>query len=71
MPALHIRDVPEETVAALKAKAARNGRSMQQELRELLDRAADEPSRPRRRRLDLSFVDSGNSEPWDRDDIYD
>ncbi len=72
MPALHIRDVPPETVAALKERAARHGRSMQQELREVLDRAAVEPVvRRRRGPLRLTTVTTGISEPWSRDEIYD
>jgi plasmid stability protein len=35
-----VRDLPEETVARLKAKAAAKGRSLEAELREILDRAA-------------------------------
>lgn len=35
-----VRDLPEETVAKLKAKAAAKGRSLEAELREILDRAA-------------------------------
>ena len=40
MPNLLIRNLPEETVAALKARAARQGRSLQQELRLALERLA-------------------------------
>lgn len=43
MPALHIRDVPDETVAAIKRRAARHGRSVQQELRDVLEKVAAEP----------------------------
>lgn len=35
-----VRDLPEETVARLKARAAAKGRSLEAELREILDRAA-------------------------------
>ncbi len=37
MPTLTIRNVPAGTVDTLKALAKRNGRSMEQEVRELLD----------------------------------
>ena len=37
MPTLTIRNVPADTVASLKALAKRNGRSMEQEVRDLLD----------------------------------
>ncbi len=36
MPTLTIRNLPASTVATLKGLAARNGRSMEQEVRELL-----------------------------------
>ena len=37
MPTLTIRNVPVGTVESLKALAKRNGRSMEQEVRDLLD----------------------------------
>jgi plasmid stability protein len=40
MPTLTIRNVPDQVVAALKALAKANGRSMEQEIRELLASAA-------------------------------
>jgi plasmid stability protein len=72
MPALHIRDVPDEAVAAIKERAARNGRSMQKELREGILKLAAEPL-PKRRRgpLNIVTVNTGHAEPWDRADIYD
>jgi len=71
MQALHIRDVPEETVAALRRCASRRGHSMQQELREVLSRAAaesldEEPPRELRFRT----VATGRSASFDRDDFY-
>ncbi|MFT3969615.1 MAG: hypothetical protein QM695_04850 [Micropruina sp.] len=71
MPALHVRDVSDETVAALRRRAARRGHSMQQELREALDRAASEPvpgARPER--LNLRTVHTGHAEGFDRADFY-
>jgi plasmid stability protein len=44
MTAVTIREVPEDTLAALKAKAARSGRSLQAYLRELLTRDAATPT---------------------------
>ncbi len=71
MPALHIRDVPEETVAALKRRAARRGHSVQQELREVLEKAAAEPvAGARPRRLNLRTVATGRTGPFDRADFY-
>ncbi len=42
MPTLTIRNLPASTVATLKELAARNGRSMEQEVRDLLDGYAAE-----------------------------
>lgn len=71
MPALHIRDVPEETVAAIKRRAARHGRSVQQELRDVLDKVAAEPlTGARPRRLDLTTVETGRSGSFERADLY-
>ncbi|WP_017934171.1 FitA-like ribbon-helix-helix domain-containing protein [Nocardioides sp. Iso805N] len=72
MPALHIRNVPEETVALLKERAARHGRSLEAELRAILGdaAAAGEP------RVGISFGDrivmatSDHVGPWTRDDYY-
>ena len=72
MPALHIRDVPEETVLALKRRAARHGHSVQQELREVLAKAAAEPaSGSLPRRFALHTVATGRSESFDRAQFYD
>jgi plasmid stability protein len=71
MPALHIRDVPAETIAALKRRASRRGHSVQQELREILERVAVEPvSGARPRRLELRTVATGRSGTFQRDDFY-
>ncbi|WP_372530557.1 hypothetical protein [Euzebya sp.] len=40
MAVLHVRDVPDETMAALKQKSARAGQSVQAFVRQLLDREA-------------------------------
>ena len=40
MPNILIRDLSPETISLLKARAHRNGRSMQSELKSILDRAA-------------------------------
>lgn len=71
MPALHIRDVPETTIAAIKARAVRHGRSMQQELRLLLDAAADQASSPYEvEPLKLKIGRSGGRSSWGREEIY-
>lgn len=72
MPALHIRDVPEETVAAIKRRAARRGHSVQQELREVLDNVAAEPvAGGRPRRLSLRTVATGHVDSFDRAEFHD
>ena len=52
MSTLLIRKLPEGTKSRLRVRATRNGRSMEQEAREILNRAlvSDEPE-------DLHFVD--------------
>lgn len=40
MAVLHVRDVPDETMAALKEKSARAGQSVQAFVRQILDREA-------------------------------
>lgn len=63
MPAITIRDVPEDTRRELAARASRAGQSMQEYLRHALVELADAPdlaavvdrARARTRRLDLSF----------------
>jgi plasmid stability protein len=70
MPAVHIRDLDEEVIAALKRRAARNERSLQRELRHLLATiAADEPS-ARTAPISLNLSDAGDDASWRRDDIY-
>ena len=46
MGQLLVRNVPDEAITALKTQAARNGRSMEAEARELLSRLA--PPAPKR-----------------------
>ena len=72
MPAIHVRDVPESTIAALKERAARHGRSMQQEIRQLLDDAAAAPMAAEQLpALQLVIGHSGGTSTWSRDEIYD
>lgn len=71
MPALHIRDVPDDTVSALKRRAALHGRSVQAELREILERAAAE-SVPAKlpRGISLLTVATGRTGAFDRAGFY-
>lgn len=45
MAAVTIRNLPEETHRALKVRAARNGRSTEAELRDILDRVVNPSGR--------------------------
>lgn len=74
MPALHIRNVDDAVIAGLKARAARNHRSLQGEVRNLLEAAAgeDQPSWAGSRiRLRLRTVRVGRPVSYSRDVIYD
>ena len=71
MRAIHIRDVPEPVLNALKRRARANRRSMQQELLQILTQASErapppEPLEP----LELVFVSTGRTEPMSREEIY-
>lgn len=60
-----VRDLPDDTVARLKAKAAEAGRSLEAELREILNLAA-QPSPEQRNRDALAVLDAirATSRPW-------
>ena len=45
MAALTVRNLPEETRRALKVRAARNGRSTEAEVRDILEQAVRPPER--------------------------
>ena len=73
MDAFNVRDVPGPVAAALRERARRHGRSLQQELLAILESAAEEPmsgsgSLPP---LQLTTVNSGRVSAWSREDIYD
>lgn len=71
VPALHIRNVPEATMLALKRRAHLHQVSMQQELLAILEQAAAEPVEAvLPRRIDLHLANTGRTEPFDRADIY-
>lgn len=52
-----VRDLPEDTVARLKERAAEAGRSLEAELREILNQAA-QPSHEQRKREALASLDA-------------
>lgn len=60
-----VRDLPEETVARLKQRAADAGRSLEAELRDILNQAA-QPSHEQRKREALAALDAirARSRPW-------
>ena len=72
MPALHIRDVPAEVVAAIKRRAAANRRSMQKELLVIVEAAAEESLVAEREPLELLTVRPGlpESVTGSRSEIY-
>ena len=72
MVAFNVRNVPGPVAAALRERARRHGRSLQQELLDILESAAAEPSSgsgslpP----LELTTVNIGGSSTWSREEIY-
>lgn len=71
VPALHVRDVPEPVIAALRERADRHGHSIQQELREILAEAAAAPSPPDQAPpIRLVTVRTGGTSTWRREEIY-
>ena len=70
MKSIHIRNVPPETLAALKRLAEFHHRSLQGELLHILERAAVLAPPPEFPELRLNFVQSGNTGPVSREEIY-
>ena len=72
MKAIHIRNVPPQTLRALKRLAQTHRRSLQGELHCILEQAArlapevDEPDE-----LELVTVETQNQSSWSRDEVYD
>jgi plasmid stability protein len=72
MTALHVRDVPESVVAALRERAARHGQSMQQEIRQILEAVAATPLPAQAPEpVRLTTVRTGGTSTWKREEIYD
>ena len=66
-----MRNVPEAVVIALRERATRHGRSVQQELRAILESAAsDRGAGPKREPIDLITVRTSGTSAWHRDEIY-
>lgn len=71
MTALHIRNLPESVVTALRERAARHGQSMQQEIRQILEAAATaSPPRQAPEPVRLTTVRTAVTSTWDREEIY-
>jgi plasmid stability protein len=75
MAAIHVRDVPDQVVSALKRRAARNQRSLQGELRSILAEAArDAPDRESLPSVleELDFAEGvpPSGDTWSREEIY-
>jgi plasmid stability protein len=72
MPAVHVRNLDDAVIEALKRRAAKSHRSLEAELRCILEAAAGEAGGgPRRRRaLKLHTVAVGAPTPYGRDEVY-
>lgn len=71
MPALQIRDVAPDVIAALKRRAARNERSLEGELRYILASIArEEPQSTPLPPLTLKFSQAVPAGTWSREEIY-
>lgn len=70
MPAVSIRNLDDALIEALKRRAAANNRSLEGELREILQQAVAAERSGRRRRLRLNTVAVGGSKRFGRSEIY-
>ncbi len=73
MPAIHVRSIDDAVIAALKDRARRNHRSLQGEVKSILEAAASGETGSRRapHRLRLHTVKVGARSSYSRDVIYD
>lgn len=72
MPAIHIRNVPEPTLSALRERADKRGHSMQQELLTILENAAAEPVEvDAPSPIQLVTARTAGQSTWSREEIYD
>ena len=67
MAAIHIRDIPENVLEALKRRAARNHRSLQMELRMVLTELAQQDVETPEFHFRLSDAGQGS---WRREEVY-
>jgi plasmid stability protein len=72
MAAIHVRNVPEHLMIALRERAARHGHSMQQEIMEVLQMAAAELADAEEvEPLRLITTKTSGRSTWRREDVYD
>lgn len=71
MPPVQIRGLSSEVIAALKRRAARNGRSLEDELKHILATLAREESVLPLSPLRLNLSDALPKTSWSREEIYD
>ena len=72
MTALHIRDLPDPVLEALKRRATAHHRSLQGELHAILHEAATvAPPADSYPPLELVMSRARATEPWRREDFYD
>lgn len=71
MKSLHIRDVSEPTLARLRRLAAMHHRSLQGEVRAILEEASSRaPDHDTGDGLDLVTVETGRNDAWSREGLY-
>jgi plasmid stability protein len=72
MKSIHIRNIDQQVVQGLKRRAELHHRSMQGEIKAILEDAVRKmPTTSQKEELDLITVATGNSKAWKRDDYYD
>jgi len=72
MKSIHIRDIDENVLDALKRLAGSHYRSLQGELHFILERAAVmAPPEDRTESFSLNTVNTGRKTTWTREEIYD
>jgi plasmid stability protein len=70
MKSLHIRDVPEPTIARLKRRALLHHRSLQGELIFVLEEAARQIPQEEPAEFSLNTVRTNGTQNWSREAIY-
>jgi plasmid stability protein len=71
MKTIHICGVSQETLDRLERLAMLHNRSLQEELRAILDLAVELSTRGSSDPINLHTTNSGRNNQWSRDDLYD